>query len=327
MSNTTTNSTSLDPSDYCTLTTCPLSDAYVNYVPSLAGNIFYAAVFAALLIAQLILGIRYRTWGYLTGLFGGLLLEIIGYVGRIQMHYNPFKFTPYLEYLICLTIAPALLSASIYICLTRIITLYGAAHTSLLHPKTYTYLFITCDLISLILQAAGGAITSTADADQADLAQTGVNIMIAGLASQVVSLVLFMGLCGEFAYRVWKNPYRLSNGDARMREVRGGRLWRGFLGGLSLATITIFIRSVFRVAELKGGFHSKLANDEVDFMVLEGAMIVLATSAMTVMHPGFCFGGLWKQTKWSRVKQGSGRDGVDLAFLDHQVGKGYAPSV
>lgn len=56
-------------------------------------------------------------------------------------------------------------------------------------------------------------------------------------------------------------------------------------------------------------------------------MIVLATSAMTVMHPGFCFGGLWKQTKWSRVKQGSGRDGVDLAFLDHQVGKGYAPSV
>lgn len=71
--------------------------------------------------------------------------------------------------------------------------------------------------------------------------------------------------------------------------------------GLSLATITIFIRSVFRVAELKGGFHSKLANDEVEFMVLEGAMIVLATSAMTVMHPGFCFGGLWTQTaKWCR---------------------------
>lgn len=98
MSNSTTNSTSLDPSDYCTLSICPLSDAYVNYVPSLPGNIFYLAVFSALLIAQLILGIRYRTWGYLTGLFGGLLLEIIGYAGRIQMHYNPFKFNPYLEY-------------------------------------------------------------------------------------------------------------------------------------------------------------------------------------------------------------------------------------
>lgn len=82
--------------------------------------------------------------------------------------------------------------------------------------------------------------------------------------------------------------------------------------GLSLATVTIFIRSVFRVAELKGGFHSRLANDEVDFMVLEGAMIVLATLALTVLHPGFCFDGLWKQTKWSRVKAGD----VDMAFLD-----------
>lgn len=99
MTNTTTNSTtSLSPSDYCTLTTCPLSSAYINYIPSLAGNIIYAAIFTTLLIAQLILGIRYRTWGYLTGLSGGLLLEIIGYVGRIQMHYNPFRFTPYLEY-------------------------------------------------------------------------------------------------------------------------------------------------------------------------------------------------------------------------------------
>ncbi|GJP97234.1 hypothetical protein CBS115989_6515 [Aspergillus niger] len=310
MSNSTTNSTSLDPSDYCTLSICPLSDAYVNYVPSLPGNIFYLAVFSALLIAQLILGIRYRTWGYLTGLFGGLLLEIIGYAGRIQMHYNPFKFNPYLEYLICLTIAPALLSASIYICLTRIIIIYGA-EISRLKPKTYTYLFVFCDLVSLILQAAGGAITSTADADQADLAQTGIDIMIAGLASQVVSLVLFMGLCADFAYRVWKNPGKL-NGDFRMREVRRSMVWKGILGGLSLATVTIFIRSVFRVAELKGGFHSRLANDEVDFMVLEGAMIVLATLALTVLHPGFCFDGLWKQTKWSRVKAGD----VDMAFLD-----------
>lgn len=70
--------------------------------------------------------------------------------------------------------------------------------------------------------------------------------MIAGLASQVVSLVLFMGLCGEFAYRVWKNPYRWSIGDVRMREVRGGGLWRGFLGGEYIYTlITFSFRIVF----------------------------------------------------------------------------------
>ncbi|PYI11623.1 RTA1-domain-containing protein [Aspergillus sclerotiicarbonarius CBS 121057] len=290
-------SNSTDPSDYCTLDICPLSEAYVYYVPSLAGNAFYLAVFAALLIAQVGLGIRYRTWGYLIGLFGGLVLEIIGYAGRLQMHYNPFRFDPYLEYLICLTIGPAFFSASIYICLGRIVVIYGEK-VSRLRPRTYTIVFVLCDLISLILQAAGGAITSTADADQADLAQTGVNIMIAGLATQVASLVLFMGLCLDYAWQVRKNPHNL-NPDVRMRNLRNSFLWKAFLGGLALATLTIFIRSVFRVAELKGGFHSALANNEVDFMILEGAMIVIAILSLTGLHPGVCFDGLWDQTKWT----------------------------
>jgi hypothetical protein len=28
---------------------------------------------------------------------GGLALEIIGYAGRIQLHFNPFPFDPFLE--------------------------------------------------------------------------------------------------------------------------------------------------------------------------------------------------------------------------------------
>lgn len=90
-------SNSTDPSDYCTVDICPLTEAYVYYVPSLPGNAFYLALFAVLLVAQLGVGIRYRTWGYLAGLVGGLVLEIIGYAGRLQMHYNPFRFNPYLE--------------------------------------------------------------------------------------------------------------------------------------------------------------------------------------------------------------------------------------
>lgn len=67
--------------------------------------------------------------------------------------------------------------------------------------------------------------------------------------------------------------------------------------GLALATITIFVRSVFRVAELKGGFHSSLANNQVLFMILEGAMIGIATLCLTVFHPGICFGGQWGEAK------------------------------
>ncbi|CAI7572993.1 unnamed protein product [Penicillium glandicola] len=290
-------SNSTDPSDYCTLDICPITEAYVYYVPSLAGNAFYLAIFTILLVFQLVLGIRYRTWGYLAGLFGGLVLEIIGYAGRLQMHYNPFRFDPYLEYLICLTIGPAFISASIYVCLGRIVVVYGE-HISRLRPRTYTIVFILCDLISLLLQAAGGAITSIVDADQEDLAQAGINIMIAGLASQVASLAIFMVLCLDFAWKV-RNSHQKLNPEIHMTDLRNSIRWKAFLAGLALATLTIFIRSVFRVAELQSGFHSSLANNEVAFMILEGAMIVIALLCLTILHPGICFVGQWNNTKWS----------------------------
>lgn len=91
-----TNST--NPSDYCTLGTCPLSEANFTYVPTLAGNVLYLALFAVMLPAQVVMGMRWKTWGYLIGMVGGLALEVIGYAGRIQLHYNPFPFDPFLEY-------------------------------------------------------------------------------------------------------------------------------------------------------------------------------------------------------------------------------------
>jgi hypothetical protein len=53
------------------------------------------------------------------------------------------------------------------------------------------------------------------------------------------------------------------------------------------------------VAELSGGFGSHLANDEVLYMILEGAMIIIASVALTVMHPGIGFGKeAWKAGDW-----------------------------
>jgi hypothetical protein len=62
---------------------------------------------------------------------------------------------------------------------------------------------------------------------------------------------------------------------------------------LAFATLFILIRSCFRVAELSGGFGSSLANDEITFMVLEGGMIISATLALTIFHPGRAFDGGW----------------------------------
>lgn len=77
----------------CTISTCPASFRQIEYTPSLGGNSFYLAIFALVLVAQLFLGIRYKTWGFVAGMFGGLTLEILGYISRVELHDNPFSDT------------------------------------------------------------------------------------------------------------------------------------------------------------------------------------------------------------------------------------------
>lgn len=80
----------------CTVETCPLSCAQVEYLPTLAGNAVHAAIFGLLLVAQIGLGIRYKTWGFMVGMVCGLILEVVGYAGRIMLHDNPFDFNNFI---------------------------------------------------------------------------------------------------------------------------------------------------------------------------------------------------------------------------------------
>lgn len=279
----------------CNSTLCDLTLAHFDYVPSLGGNALYAAIFGIYIIANIYLGMRHKAWGYMAAMFFSLVGEVIGYIARILLNQNPFDPTGnnFLIYLVCLTIAPAFLSAAIYFTLARIVVIYGK-HLSRFRPRTYTLIFCSCDLFSLILQAAGGGIASGATTQSQN--QMGINIMIAGLSFQVFSLALFAVCCAEFAYRLWRNPQSWSMEHAQIYE---SKLFKAFLSGLCVATLAIFIRSCFRVAELSGGFHGPLANNEISFMILEGAMIVIASSCLTWLHPGEAFQGAWAQANFT----------------------------
>ncbi|TKA67984.1 hypothetical protein B0A49_07640 [Cryomyces minteri] len=121
---------------------------------------------------------------------------------------------------------------------------------------------------SLLFQAAGGALASSATTASSD--QTGIN-MIAGLGAM----------------------------DTAFAALRATFRFRAFIAALGVATLAIFARSVFRVAEPSQGFHGALANQEATFMVLEGGMIVVAVGALTIFHPGIAFGGRWADTGWT----------------------------
>ena len=82
--------------DQCTLETCCLQQGTIDYIPTLAGNLVYAIIFAILLAVQLFQGVYYRTWGFLVGTACCCILEILGYAGRLWMRSQLFTLSPFL---------------------------------------------------------------------------------------------------------------------------------------------------------------------------------------------------------------------------------------
>jgi hypothetical protein len=150
------------PGFICTLSTCDITVwGFVKYQPSLAGNLLFLTLLSILAILHLYLGLRYRTPSISTFMLLGFVTEAIGYIGRVLLHYDPFARTNFLIYLVCLTIGPVFFAAAVYLCLGRVVMVYGEG-ISWLRPRTYTLLFMGCDVVSLVVQAAGGGLSASA---------------------------------------------------------------------------------------------------------------------------------------------------------------------
>ena len=73
---------------------------------------------------------------------------------------------------------------------------------------------------------------------------------------------------------------------------------------LGIALLAIYVRSVYRVAELSEGFDGKIANYEIPYMILEGAMIIIASTLLTISHPALVFGDIWRQASPKKAGKG-----------------------
>jgi hypothetical protein len=266
---------------------CPVNATLYGYEPSIGANAFFAAFFFICMIIQVIFGIKYKTWTYMIALGLGCLGEGVGYVGRVLLWNNPWDELGFQIQICCLIISPAFVAAGVYLVLKHVVLNFGE-RWSRLRPNWYTWLFIGGDILSLVLQGAGGGVAATAD-NGSSLQEVGTNLMIAGVIWQVVCLAFFGYFLVEYGVRTHRHRDELSpESMALFRSTK----FRSFMAAIALAYITIFARCVYRIPELTGGWGNSLMRSEVDFIVLEGVMIVLAVLALTVCHPGFCFPAL-----------------------------------
>lgn len=273
----------------CTQSTCPVSESIYGYRPSLAATVLFLIIFALSTLAYLVQGFMLKRQNQKTNFFTSAMVlggvsEILGYVAKLLLYNDPFSDTGFKMSVVLLTFAPAFYAAGIYYTLKHICLTFGASF-SRLRPKLYTWIFISADLFSIILQAVGGAVSSASTNNT--ILSVGSDIMIAGLATQVFTLGVFGLLAADYGIAIYRNRTHLNPATA---PLRNGMRFKTFILALWVAYLCILIRCSYRVAELSRGWtNNPILREQNLFIGLDSVPCGVAAVVLNIWHPGSCF--------------------------------------
>ncbi|PYI02352.1 RTA1 like protein [Aspergillus sclerotiicarbonarius CBS 121057] len=275
---------------------CPVTATTYGYYPNLGGNIFFTVFFGICGTFQLGLGVYFRCWTMMTAMVIGAFMELAGYIGRILMNHNPWNEGAFKLQIVCLVLAPTFIAAGIYLTLKHVILSLGPQY-SRLKPQLFTWIFISCDIGSLILQAAGGGVAAAAGSANQSLLKVGDDIMVAGIAFQVGTMSVCGLLALDFFLRVVRKGPGLSGEKFDNGVQPGGKNIRMVIIAGVVAYFTVLIRCIYRIPEMAGGWGNPLMQKENEFLVLDGMMMALAVSLLTIFYPGLFLPSIRKGLK------------------------------
>lgn len=205
--------------------------------------------------------------------------EVIGYIGRTVNALEDvgcWTMGPYIVQNIFLLIAPAMMAASIYMILGRIILLTEAEHHAVIRRRWSTKLFVSGDVLSLLMQASGGGIMAMGGEDNNNM-EIGEYVIIGGLFVQLFVFGFFVVSSAIFHRRMNKAPTAKGQ-DPLVR-------WRWYLMTLYVTSALIWVRSVFRAIEYIEGNKGYLMTTEAFLFVFDSVLIFVCMIWMNWFHP------------------------------------------
>ncbi|ETR98407.1 RTA1-domain-containing protein [Trichoderma reesei RUT C-30] len=221
-----------------------------GYTPSLPAGIIFCVLFLGFTALNLYRSIRYRVWpSYMLTLCAAG--ELIGWVGRAWASRCPYNSQAFPLQEICLVISPVFLAATLYLYLGIFIKLTGEEF-SLLKRKWYIRVFLTSDIVSLLVQSAGAGVAIGELGGTQTGSSTGVHIVVGGL--------VFHG-------------HRQSRSNA-------------FVAATAVGVLAVYIRCIYRTVQLAQGFAGYLSVHEGYFIGLDAIMIVIAYAGFVFYDAG-----------------------------------------
>jgi hypothetical protein len=252
-----------------------------GYTPNFTLCILGIVLFAIAFVLHLIQVIIYRLWSF-TPLTIACILEVVGYAFRsLSSHKDPYRITYFVVQYFLIVTAPVLISASIYVCLTRIMAGAELNGTDFgnrwwMKKKFILWTFIIIDAVTTAMQVIGAGLIGAATSKQKD-PKTANYILLSGLVIQSAAFLVFLTLLSVVIVTICKN-------SALMKKIYARK--NPFIVILLISSILIFARTLFRMAETSEGVFGHLSTHEAFFGGLEFAPMVIAVFLLEIWHPG-----------------------------------------
>jgi len=230
---------------------------------------------------------------------------------------NPLLLTPFLMQISTTIIAPTFLSAANFIILGMVVRQIGT-HFSRISPRLYSIIFISADVVSLVIQAIGGGAASAA-AHNHKSAEKGGHVMLVGIVLQMAAITIYSLLAAEVMIRYSINrPWRKAVPPVDTRAHSPASTLDGtppsmnpkmklMVFGLGVSTLFLFIRSVYRTIELIDGWNGRIISTQSLFNALDGMPICVAMYSLNIFHPG------WLIDRTENVEESTEREKQDVA--------------
>jgi len=280
-------------------------------------------------LIHLVQSIQFRTWWLLPTVVVGGLGEILGWAARTWSSKSPDLQTPFIMQISATIISPTFILAAHFMILGKLVRLLGPQY-SRLRPRTYTVVFVSCDLAALIIQAIGAAQASNGT-DKWDQKKTdrGGNIMLGSIVLQMLAITAYTILAFEFVFRLLaKKPFNRPRKPTthRFSEFNGSQ--KLAVVELTLCSVFLLIRSAYRTAELASGWNGRVIATEWLFIAFDGSMIAGVMISMNIFHVGMLLKPSYSyqakphdidislaQLPWSRALDSNDSVGLKKSFL------------
>lgn len=262
-----------------------------GYEPTLSAGIAFCVLFFLSHAAHVFQFARRKRWTSLVFAIGALT-ETIGWAGRTWSSECPYNSDAFLMQITTLIMAPTFFTAGLYIILGALINRLGH-QSSMLGPKMYAIIFLTCDVVALVIQAIGGAMASIASNQIDGDTETGTNIMVSGIIFQMAAMAAFTVLVLDFMRRVYiKKSYLEIRQPGSTKSTSLPRSYNWLLLAVFISLLTIFIRSIYRTIELLQGWDGYLITHEAYFIGLDAGTMIVAVGVFNFLDPVYL---LWGQ--------------------------------